>query len=360
MKAVVFYGVNDIRYEPEWPNPKAPAEDEVTIASMWCGICGTDIEDYRYGGVIPVDHPHPISGRMAPLVIGHEYVGRVAAMGTNVTGLCIGQKVAIECVKGCKKCHWCKKQQYAQCESMVSIGQQDDGGMAEYFNAPAENCIPIPEEKDAAPYALAEPLAVMVRAMRKGRVQLGDTVAVVGAGAIGLCGISAAKIAGAEKVISINHGGKRAETALQLGATHSLNSRDADWMEQYLDITGGLKADVVIDTGGNIPAMRLAYDLTMRGGRCVIASVVNQDLGLPALDLMLGEKEVIGSCGHSHLEEFKWAVQYITDGRFDPALLITGKVYIEDALEQGVHRAIEDRSQLKILVTPDSALVPRE
>lgn len=84
---------------------------------------------------------------------------------------------------------------------------------------------------------------------------------------------------------------------------------------------------------------------------------MNKDLNLPALDLMLGEKEVIGSVAHSHLEEFKWAVQYIMDGRFDPAPLITSKVYIENAVEEGVKKAIEDRSQLKILVTPDKSLV---
>lgn len=359
MKALVFYGVGDIRFEADWPEPKAPREGEVTIETLWCGICGTDIEDYRYGGVIPVDHPHPISGRMAPLVLGHEYVGRVAAMGEGVAGLRIGQPVAIECVRACGKCHWCQKQQFAQCENMVSIGQQDDGGMAEFFNVPAENCIPIPEG-DSAPYALAEPMAVMIRAMRKGRVRLGDTVAVVGAGAIGLCGIAAASIAGAERVISVNHGGPRAEAAKKLGATHSFDSREEGWMEGFLELTDGLKADAVIDTGGNIPAMRLAYDLTGRGGRCVIASVVNQDICLPSLDILLNEREVIGAVAHSHLEEYKWAVQYIADGRFDPSPLITGRIALEDALERGIRKSIEDRSQIKILVTPRRELLSAE
>ena len=324
----------------------------MAIATLWCGICGTDIEDYRYGGVIPVDRPHPITGRMAPMVFGHEYVGRIAALGKNVKGLEIGQKVAVECVVGCKKCHWCQKQEYALCEHLVSIGQQDDGGLAEYFNAPAENCIPVTDEKPAEYYALAEPLSVMLRAMRKGRLHIGDTVAVVGAGAIGLCGVAAARIGGAEKVISINHGGRRAQIALEMGATHSFDTRQEGWMERFLELTDGLKADLVIDTGGNIPAMRLAYDLTKRGSRCVIASVVNRDLPLPALDLLLGEKEVIGSVAHTHLEEFKWAVQYISDGRFNPEKMITSRIYIEDALEDGVKKSIEDRSQIRILVTP--------
>ncbi len=357
MKAIVFYGQNDIRYEENWPEPKPPNDDEVTIATMWAGICGTDIEDYQYGGVIPVDKPHPITGRMAPMVIGHEYVGRVAALGKNVSGLTVGQRVAVECVRGCKKCFWCKKQEYALCENMVSIGQQDDGGIAEYFNAPAENCIPIPEGEPAERFVIAEPMAVAMRALRKGRIKMGDTVAVVGAGAIGLCALAAARIAGAEKIITIHHGGIREKVALKMGATHSFNSYEEGWKDGFLEATDGLKADLVVDTDGNIPAMRLAYDLTKRGGRCVFASVVNADIPIPALDIVLNEKEIIGSVAHTHLEEYKWAVQYILDGRFVPDPIITDKVYIEDAVEQGFIRSIKDRSQIKIIVTPQKDLL---
>lgn len=360
MKAIVFYDKNDIRYEPEWPEPKKPEDNEVTIDVSWSGICGTDIEDYRFGGVIPVGKPHPITKRMAPMVIGHEYVGRVAKLGVNVHNLAIGQKVAIECVKGCQKCYWCKRQEYALCENMVSIGQQDDGGMAEYFNVPAENCIPIQNDSEEELFVMAEPLAVMIRALRKGRMEIGETVAVVGAGAIGLCGIAAAKIAGAEKVISINHGGIRENIALSIGATYSFNSKIEGWKDEYFKATNGLKADLVIDTGGNIAAMRLAYDITKRGGRCVFASVVNADINLPALDIMLGEKEVIGSVAHSHLEEFKWAVQYISDGRFNPRPIISSKVYIENAVRDGFNKIIDDRNQIKILVTPKKELIERK
>jgi (R,R)-butanediol dehydrogenase/meso-butanediol dehydrogenase/diacetyl reductase len=357
MKAIVFYKQNDIRYEKNWPDPKQPNDNEVMIATIWAGICGTDIEDYRFGGVIPVTKPHPITGRMAPMVIGHEYVGRVVALGRNVIGLSIGQTVAVECVKGCKTCYWCKKQEYALCQNMVSIGQQDDGGMAEYFIAPAENCIPIPLGNPVAHFVMAEPLAVMIRALRKGRMKIGDTVTIVGAGAIGLCGIAAARVAGAEKIISVNHGGIRAKVALELGATYSFDSNEEGWMDKFLHATDFLKADLVIDTGGNIPAMRLAYDLTKRGGRCVFASVVDDYIPIPALDIMLGEKEIIGSVAHTHLEEFKWAVQYIADGRFNPEPIITDRVYIENAVEDGFNRIIKDRNQIKIIVSPQKELI---
>ena len=173
MKTLVFHGRGDIRYEENWPDPAPPTADEVTIAVSWCAICGTDIEDYTHGGIIPIGTPHPTSGRMAPLVFGHEFVGRVAEVGKNVKHLRPGQKVAVECVMGCGKCYWCAKHEEALCPAMVSIGQHTDGGMAEYVNVPKENCIPLPDDADEMPFVAAEPFAVTVRAMRMGRVKAG-------------------------------------------------------------------------------------------------------------------------------------------------------------------------------------------
>ena len=126
MKALVFYNIGDIRYEENWPEPKEPGEGEVTIAVASCGICGTDMEDYEKGGVIPVDQPHPYSGKKAPLVLGHEYSGVIYKIGPGVTNLKIGQKVAVECVVGCMDCYYCKRLDFAKCENIISVGQADD------------------------------------------------------------------------------------------------------------------------------------------------------------------------------------------------------------------------------------------
>jgi (R,R)-butanediol dehydrogenase/meso-butanediol dehydrogenase/diacetyl reductase len=357
MKAIVFHNINDIRYEPDWPEPRPVGPNEVKIASSWCGICGTDMEDYKQGAVIPIDEPHPESGRMAPMIIGHEYSGRIAELGPDVQGLRVGQKVAVECVRVCYRCYWCKRGEYASCLNMVSIGQMDDGGMAEYFVAPAENCIPIPNDMPEDIVALAEPLSVMVRGVRKGRVMAGDVVTVVGAGTIGLMAVAAAHVAGASKIIVVAHGGKRAEVAKLMGATHLLNSYEDGWKEEFLDITDGLGSEVVIDAGANLDAMRLAVDLTGRRGRCVFNSVVADDVPISALDMVLDEKEIIGTVAHSFDREFKWAVQYLMDGRVNVEPMITSRVYIADAVGEGFDKLLADRSQIKILVTPHNEWV---
>jgi (R,R)-butanediol dehydrogenase / meso-butanediol dehydrogenase / diacetyl reductase len=352
LKAVVFHNVGDIRYEPDWPDPRPLAQGEVKIAVSWCGICGTDIEDYLHGAVIPIGAPHPASGRMAPLVIGHEYSGRVAELGPGVTGLEIGQPVAIECVRPCMRCHWCQIGEYAACQNFISIGQWDDGGMAEYLVVPAVNCIPITGSLGEDVAALAEPLAVMVRALRKGRLQAGEIVTVVGAGTIGLCGVAAAKAAGASRVICITHGGKRAEVAAQVGADLVLNTRLEGWKAGFLDFTHGLGSDVVLDTGGNAAAIRQALELTRRGGRCVLNTVLNGEVPLPALDILMNEKEIIGTCGHQHDREFTWAVKYMIDGRVCLDPVITSRIHLSDAIDLGFEKLIQDRSQIKVLITP--------
>ncbi len=352
MKAVVFHGVKDIRFEPDWDEPRPLLPNEVKLAISWCGICGTDMEDYQYGAIIPIDVSHPESGRRAPLVIGHEFSGTIIELGAEVKNLKPGQRVAAECVRACHRCYWCLKGEYASCLNQVSIGQVDDGGMAEFVVTPAENCIPIPAYMPDDVAALAEPLAVMVRAVRRGRVQAGDVVTVVGAGTIGLMGVAAARVAGASKVISVTHGGKRAEVAKQMGATHVFNSKEEGWREAFLDVTGGLGSEVVIDAGGNLAAMRLAVDLTMRRGRCIFNSVVNADVSLSAWDIVIDEKEIIGTVAHSFTEEFLWAVQFLADCRIVVEPLITDRIYISEAVTKGFDRLIRDRSQIKILVTP--------
>lgn len=356
MKALVFYDVKDIRYEENWPVPPPPPPGFVKIKIDWCGICGTDIEDYLYGGVIPVHEPHPQSGCVAPIVIGHEFSGTVYETGRDVRNVAVGDKVAVECVVGCGTCYWCKLRDFGRCEQYLSIGQHCDGGFAEYVNVPAENCI-VYSGVGADEIAVAEPLAVCVRALKKGRIKIGDSVAVVGAGPIGLCSIAVAKVAGASRVICIARGGHRAEVAVQMGADVVLNSREEGWEEQYWRETGGLGSDLVVDTGGNIPAMQLAYRLTKRGERCVFTSVANGDIPINALNIILDEKEILGTVAHSYEREFAWAMKYICDGRVDVKPMITGRLPLKDALTQGIHRLIEDRNQIKVLVTPNEKLL---
>jgi (R,R)-butanediol dehydrogenase/meso-butanediol dehydrogenase/diacetyl reductase len=353
MKAVVFYGQNDIRLVDDWPEPPPPKDGEVKIEVSWAGICGTDIEDWQYGtGITPVDEPHPLTGRMAPLVLGHEFSGRVAELGPGVNGFDIGQPVAVEILRFCGECYWCQRHDFALCTQMAAIGQQDDGGLAPYVNIPAFNLFPLPEGGREDLAALAEPVAVMVRAVRKGRIQVGDRVAVIGAGMIGLAGQEVAFATGASEVYMLAHGGHRAEVSAELGATHVFDTREPNWEEEYWDRTHGLGVDLVLECGGNVGAVVQALQIVRRGGRVVLVSVLHGTVPVDPLDLMLSEKELIGSVAHVYDEDFKWAVQYLMDGRVNGEPIITGRIKLDDTLEMGFNELLRNRNHIKVLVTP--------
>ena len=142
-----------------------------------------------------------------------------------------------------------------------------------------------------------------------------------------------------------------------MGATTILNTNDANWKEAFYDLTHGLGSDVVIEATANLAGVRQAVELTRRQGRCVFNSVIYADVPLNVSDIMLNEKEIIGTCAHQADREIQWAVQFLADGRIDVKPVITSRIYIADAVEMGFNRLLTDRSQIKILVTPHKELV---
>src|SRR5207237_6318062 len=138
-----------------------------------------------------------LDGNRAPVVLGHESAGEVVAGGREVTRFRVGDRVAPDVLIYCGRCYWCQRHQVNLCQSMAALGLSGDGGLAEYCAAPERMCEAVPEGVGDAAAALAEPLAVAVRAIRRGRMLVGGTVCAVGAGALGLLAMHAARAPGA-------------------------------------------------------------------------------------------------------------------------------------------------------------------
>ena len=122
MKALVYYGIKDVRFENNRPEPPEPPRGFVKLRVSWAGICGTDIEQYSGGGFIPIETPHPLSGKVAPIVLGHEFSGEVIGLGEGVSNLKVGQKVAVETIYGCHDCYWCDRLNYQLCQKQICYG----------------------------------------------------------------------------------------------------------------------------------------------------------------------------------------------------------------------------------------------
>ena len=184
MKALVFYGHDDMRYE-DVPEP-SPGPGQVKIRVRWAGICGTDLIEYKWGPYWVTTELNPVSGRCVPLTLGHEYSGVVVELGENVTQHKVGDRVAGDCIWYCGKCYFCLKGQQYNCLNGCYTGGQADGAFAEYLVGPEYIFYTIPDSVSDEFGALAEPIGNAFQMVRKGGVQLGDTVAILGGGMFGL------------------------------------------------------------------------------------------------------------------------------------------------------------------------------
>ena len=352
MKAAVWYGKKDVRVE-DVPEPPAPGPEEVKIKVHWCGICGSDLHEYLAGPIfIPVESPHPLTGKTAPLILGHEFSGEVVEAGESVTNVKVGDRVTADACQYCGTCFMCKQNRYSLCEKLAFTGLMADGAFAKYVNVPAYTLYKLLPEISYEAGALVEPIAVGVHAIRRGHVLVGDTVAIVGAGTIGLVTLQAARAAGASKVFSLEMARARKEFATKLGATAVVDPSKTDAVEEVRRLTGGLGVDVAIECVGGEKTAPLAIQLTRRGGKTVIVGIFEKPSELHFNELVFNEKEVIGSL--AYYGEFATTIALLADGRLVAEPLITGKIKLDDIVEKGFEELVAHKeSNIKILVSPE-------
>jgi (R,R)-butanediol dehydrogenase / meso-butanediol dehydrogenase / diacetyl reductase len=353
MKAAVWHAQRDIRVEP-FPGPGPLAPDGVLVEVAWCGICGTDLEEYLHGPLfIPVEKPNPLTGRSAPMVMGHEFAGTVRAVGAAVDDLAPGDHVAVDTLLHCGECFFCKQHLVQLCERLAIMGLSTDGGLAEFVNAPRYMCFRYPLSLSDEHAAMAEPASVAVRAVRQGRLQAGETVAVIGAGAIGLLTLQVARARGAGRVLVVEPEPSRRALAMDLGAAAAIDPRQGDPIAAIRRVTSGLGADLVFECAGNVQTMSLAPELARKRGRIVLVGLHDAPVPLHLVSVVIGEQELIGSFSHVYDEDFGPAVEMLATGRIVAEPLITARIGLDELVPRGLEELASTRARhLKILVSP--------
>jgi (R,R)-butanediol dehydrogenase/meso-butanediol dehydrogenase/diacetyl reductase len=335
VRAVVWHGRDDVRVE-EVVGAPAPGVGEVRVSVEWCGICGTDLEEWRNGPrFIPVGAPHPLTGRKAPLVLGHEVSGRIADLGPGVSGLHEGDLVALDALISCGDCWWCRRHEVTLCPQLAAIGLQADGGLAEAITVPAQMCVPVPRDVGADTAALAEPLAVAVRALRRGRLTRSESLVVLGAGMIGIASLVVGRDMGAAPIVVADPVASRRDLARRLGADLVLDPRDAEFRTRVREATEGRGADLTVDAAGSRDSGPLAIDVTRPGGRAVVVGLASHPAAVDLFALATGEKELIGSLSHVWDEDFAAAVRLLGDGVLTADQVVAARVSLDDAVERG-------------------------
>jgi (R,R)-butanediol dehydrogenase/meso-butanediol dehydrogenase/diacetyl reductase len=353
MKAAVWHARNDIRVE-EVPEPGAPGPGELVIKVGACGICGTDLEEYRDGPLfIPVDEPNPLTGRKAPLILGHEFAGEVVEVGRGVVDFKVGDRIAPDVLIYCGECYWCRRHQVNLCEKLAALGLMGDGGLAEYCRMSTAMCIALPNGLSYDHAALAEPLSVAVRAIRKGRIQPGARVAIFGGGTIGQLALQSARVAGAGEVFMVEPLASRRQLALSFGASAALDPTSEDVVESLRQLTRGVGPDLVVEASGNANAVATAIAAARKGGRIVLVGLPVKQTALNFFDVVSAEKEIVGSLSHVYDEDYATAIRWLGDGRVIVDPLISVRLPLDRLLDDGLHR-LEARPHetLKVIVVP--------
>ncbi len=350
MKAAVWYGKEDIRIE-NIPEHKVEA-GQVRIRIEVCGICGSDLHEYTSGPFIIPSRPHPLTGREGgPIILGHEFAGEVTEVGEGVTKVQTGDRVTVNPLIYCGECHYCRKGNHLMCSKLATVGFAWDGAFAEYGVFPEYSIFKLPESVTYEMGACVEPLSVAVHAVNRSGLKIGDNVAVIGAGPIGLLVQQACKAAGAGKVFVSEPMKARIETSQKMGANAVLNPAEVDIGKEIARLTDGLRADIAFDCVGIKQTFESCIKATGRRARICIVGLALKPIEVSFMRLWGHEKELTFSQGYDG--EFPAAINYLADGRVNVDDYISKTVSLDDIVEGGIKELISNPDKnVKILVKP--------
>jgi 2-desacetyl-2-hydroxyethyl bacteriochlorophyllide A dehydrogenase len=315
-----------------------PGPGEALVHTSVSGVCGSDL--------------HAAHGRhpFVPLPYrpGHEVVGVVAAIGAEVTGVEPGQRVTVEPTLPCWECKMCTTERENLCENLRFFGcGYDQGGMADYFTIPAGRLHRVPDGFDDSQAALIEPLSTPVHAVRLAGDLTGRTVAILGAGTIGLLTLAAARHFGAGRVVVTDMLPAKRALALELGADAVVDAGGTDVVAEVRAALGQ-SADVVFDCVANQFTVSQAIGMALKAGTVVIVGVPGGDVTIPLPLVQDQQVRIQGSATYRPVD-FATAIEIIGSGEVAADKLVTGHFRLEDVAD--AFAASQSGEHIKVVVT---------
>lgn len=318
----------------ERPVPR-PAADEVLVQVRSVGVCGSDVHYYKEGriGEFVVDQP---------LVLGHEVSGVIVDVGADVPGDRVGERVAIEPQRPCRRCRLCKTGHYNLCEQMGFYATPPvDGSFCDYVVAPADFAHPLPDGLSDHAAALLEPFSVGIWACTKAKVEPGSRVFVTGAGPIGALASLAARSFGASEVIVTDLVASRRERIRAFGATAAYDPRDPDF-----DVSA-VKADAFIECSGATPAVLAGLDALRGAGVAVLVGLGAEEMALPVQKIMNKELTLTGV--FRYVDTWPKAIAAAMQPATDLGALVTAEYPLEEA-EDALNSDADPQSMKSVVV----------
>jgi L-iditol 2-dehydrogenase len=342
MKAAMLYGINDLRIE-DVPKPQVD-KGEVLVKVKAATTCGTDLKIFQRGYIEKVIR--------LPTVFGHEWAGEVVEVADDLEWPKKGMRVRAGNSAPCMHCAMCQMGKYNLCENMVWLW----GAYAEYIKVPARmvlvNMQEIPQHVSFEEAAITEPLACVLHGVEETGVKLGDAVAIIGAGPIGLLHLLTVRRIGAEKVIVIDLVDERLGFAEKLGADETINAGKANAVEKVRQITNGYGVDVAIEAIGTPPTWEQALKLVRKGGTVLEFGGCPPGTEIKVSTEMLhyGEIKVLGAF-HTTPLHFRKALSLIATRTIDVRPLITRKMRLEE-INDAFQILATSKNEIKIAIIP--------
>jgi alcohol dehydrogenase len=345
MRAAIYHGPGDVRVESV-PEPELESSKGAIVRVTHTAICGSDLWFYRGE-----------SDRETPSRVGHEPMGIVEEVGEDVVSVDPGDRVFAPFLVSCGRCEFCRKGLHTSCVNGDGWGGDNGGAQSEYVRCPeADGTLVRVPDRHADDEDTLRSLLPLTDVMGTGHhaavnagVEAGSTCAVVGDGAVGLCGVLAARRLGAERIIALGHHEERLEIAEEFGATDVVTARGEAAIEEVVEMTGG-GVNHVLEAVGATSAMETAVGIARPGGTVGYVGVPH-GMG-DGLDLgAFFSKNVTLSGGVAPVRAYAEELMAdVLQGTLDPSPVFTKTVDLDDVPEG--YRAMDDREAVKVLVKP--------
>jgi len=318
-------------------------DDDVLVRVKAAGICHSDAH-YR-AGISPVD---PL-----PLTLGHEVAGVVESIGRNVKQFQVGERVCLHYMATCGTCAWCGKGHDQFCVTGAMIGKTRDGGYAEFIVVPARSVFSLPDEISFEHGAIMMcSSATSLHALKKARLQPGETVAIFGAGGLGMSAIQLAKALGAREIFAVDIQPNKLDLARSLGAV-PIDARAGDPVQRIRNQTGGRGVDVALELIGLPLTMQQSVRSLACQGRAALAGITAADFAIaPYRELISREAEIIGVSDHL-AAEIPALLEFARSGKLNLSKIVTRTV----ALDAKAINAVLDRLErfgedVRVVIVP--------
>ncbi|MEQ1827672.1 MAG: galactitol-1-phosphate 5-dehydrogenase [Pirellula sp.] len=330
----------------ELPQPEYGAED-LLVQVQACGICGSDIHGFDGSS----------GRRIPPLVMGHEAAGIVVELGKHVSGFRVGDRVTFDSTVSCGKCNYCRAGSINLCEARQVLGVscnefRRQGAFAQFVTVPQNIAYRIPDSLSFEHAAMIEAVSIAVHATNRTPRHLGGTVAVVGAGMIGLLCIQTLRLAGFAKVIAIDLEDEKLKLASQLGASHTINARSEDPVAKVLSLTNGRGVDASMEVVGAKAPVNTCFQVVRRGGSVTLVGNLTPNVELPLQTVVTRELSIYGSCASNG--EIPQCIELLSSGAIQVAPLITATARLDETAAWFDRLYAGERGAMKVIVTPNA------